>query len=211
MGKFVAGKYRNKDCGVILGVGLKGAGKYLSHVRDRIGNSVPTKEYQLWLSMLNRCYSKSYQKRRPTYTGCTVSEEFKSFQFFAEWCQSQIGFGIEGWSLDKDIIVEGNKEYSQDTCAFVPRQINSLLVDNKRVKGVLPTGVGFSKQNNKFVANITKRGKSYNLGYFYTIDEAFLAYKAAKESYIKEVADQWKADIDPRVYFALINRSILPD
>ena len=45
----------------------------------------------------------------------------------------------------------------------------------------------------------------------YVIDcaeEAFLAYKQAKELHIKEVANKWKDQIDPRVYEALMNYTV---
>ena len=41
--------------------------------------------------------------------------------------------------------------------------------------------------------------------------EAFYAYKAAKEVYIKEVANKWRDKIDPRVYEALMNWEVSAD
>ena len=38
------------------------------------GKSV--KEYDLWQSMLRRCFSEEYQTRQPTYKGCNVSDNF---------------------------------------------------------------------------------------------------------------------------------------
>ena len=38
--------------------------------------------------------------------------------------------------------------------------------------------------------------------------EAFYAYKEAKETYIKEVANKWKDNIDSRVYDALMNYQV---
>ena len=46
------------------------------------------------------------------------------------------------------------------------------------------------------------------LGGFDTPEEAFLAYKQAKEAYIKEVANKWKGQIDPKVYEALMNWNV---
>ena len=50
-------------------------------------NGVKTKEYGLWQNMLERCYSDTFKKKRPTYEGCEASENFKSFEYFYEWCQ----------------------------------------------------------------------------------------------------------------------------
>ena len=74
----------------VCGVGILGA-KYPSKVND-----VKTKEYELWTSMLERCYSATLKKKYPTYEGCEVSDNFKSFEYFYEWCNKQIGSGNEG-------------------------------------------------------------------------------------------------------------------
>ena len=46
------------------------------------------------------------------------------------------------------------------------------------------------------------------LGYFKTELEAYNAYKVAKESFIKEQANEWKDKIDNRAYEALINYTV---
>ena len=76
------------------------------------------KEYQLWQNMLIRCFSDKYQTRQPTYKGCSVSDNFLHYSFFYDWCQEQIGFGKvddkgRGWCLDKDLLLIGNKTYSE--------------------------------------------------------------------------------------------------
>lgn len=169
------------------------------------GGKLP-KEYKLWKNMLKRCYCEKYYTKQSTYKDCTVSDNFKYYSYFKEWCSSQIGFGNEGWCLDKDILIKGNKIYSEDTCVFVPREINNLLTKRDKLRGNYPIGVSPSK--GKLQSYINKKGKKCGLGTFNTIEEAFLTYKKAKEAYIKEVANKWKDQIDPRVYEALMNYQV---
>lgn len=167
-----------------------------------------TKEYQLWNSMINRCYNEKILSRSPTYKDCHVSEDWRYLSNFKEWCNQQIGFGNEGWHLDKDILVKGNKVYSEDTCCFVPPEINTLLVKRNSLRGEFPIGVSYKKRIGKYASQISKNGEVIHLGNFDTPEEAFQTYKQAKEAYIKEVANKWKDQIDPRVYEALMRWEI---
>ena len=187
----------------VYGVGILGT-KYPSAIVGR-----NTKEYKLWCRMLERCYSDTFQKRNPTYIGCEVSDKFKSYEYFYEWCHKQIGFGNEGWQLDKDLLVKGNKVYDENTCVFLPNEINILLTKRTALRGEYLIGVSWSKTNKAFVAQINKnKGKQEYLGSFATELEAFNAYKTAKESFIKEQANKWKSQIDERAYLALINYEV---
>ena len=95
--------------------------------------------------------------------------------------------------MDKDIVFKGNKLYSEDTCVFVPREINNLFTTRVRFRGEFPIGVHYSTGKGKFVAQISKNcDKRIHLGLFDTPEEAYLAYKKEKECYIKEVAEKWK-------------------
>ena len=172
-----------------------------------------TKEYDLWTSMLERCYSDNFKNKHPTYKDCEVSDNFKSYEYFYEWCQNQIGFGNDGngnpFHLDKDLLIKGNKVYSEDSCVFIPSEINTLLIKREASRGDYPIGVYWSKTNKAFVAQVSKnKGKSEWLGLFNTELEAFNAYKEAKESFVKEQADEWKGKIDDRAYNALMNYTV---
>ena len=187
----------------VFGVGVSGT-NYPATV-----NGVITKEYNLWQSMLKRCYNSAYQKKKPTYEGCKVSDNFKSYEYFYEWYHSQIGFGNEGWQLDKDLLVKGNKVYSENTCVFIPQEINSLLINNTASRGEHLIGVNWCKTKKAFKAQVCKnKGKQEHLGYYKTEIEAFNAYKKAKESFIKEQASKWQSQIDPRAYKALMNYTV---
>ena len=187
----------------VCGVGILGT-KYSPTV-----NGVLTKEYMLWCSMLKRCYSDTCKKKQPTYEGCEVSDNFKSYEYFYEWCHKQIGFGNEGWQLDKDLLTKGNKIYSESTCIFIPREINQILVKSTASRGKYLIGVCWDKTKKAFKASVNKnKGKQAYLGLFNTELEAFKAYKQAKELYIKEVANKYKSQIDLRAYNALMNYEV---
>ena len=191
----------------VYGVGILGT-KYLASI-----NGVQIKEYVLWKRMLERCYSDSaYQKKRPTYEGCEVSDNFKYYEYFYEWCNKQIGFDVKGWHLDKDLLIKGNKVYSESTCVFLPQEINTLLVKREALRGEHLIGVYWDKTRKAFRATVRKnKGKSEHLGYFKTESEAFKAYKTAKESFVKEQANEWKGEIDVRAYEALMNYKVSTD
>ena len=197
------GKVKDRYLPSVYSVGILGS-KYPSKVNGR-----NTKEYDLWHSMLQRCYSDKSKKKRPTYEGCEVSNKFKSYEYFYEWCHNQIGFGVEGWHLDKDLLVKGNKVYSEDSCVFLPSEINMVLVKHTPSRGKHPIGVSWYSKSKTFIAQVNKnKGKPENLGYFNTEIEAFNAYKQAKESFIKEQAEKWKGQIDERAYEALMKYEV---
>lgn len=174
-----------------------------TNIRDECG--VIEKEYRKWESMLDRVYARP----RKSYLDCTVSFKFQKYSDFKEWCNKQIGFDQEGWVLDKDILIKGNKEYSPETCCFVPSDINAIFIRQENIRGKHPIGVWFDKQKGKYQADVcVGRKKRKRLGGFDTPEEAFQAYKEAKELYIKEVANKWKDQIDPRVYEALIKYEV---
>lgn len=188
----------------VLGVGIVGS-KYLT--KDEVTQS-NTQEYEAWRGLLTRCYSSRLLKKRPTYLGCIASENFKHYEYFYEWCQNQIGFK-ERWNLDKDVLVKGNKVYSEDTCVFVPDEINCALCKTDKLRGKFPIGVHWDTNKKVFIAQVN-RGKGYQeyLGKFTTPEEAFEVYKKAKEAYLKDLAEKWRGRVDERVYCALMNYQV---
>jgi len=181
-------------------------------VNDWVGNvkvgGKDIKEYQLWANMIKRCFSEECKQSRPTYEGVTCSKEWLSMTKFIEDVSQMKGYGLSGWELDKDILQKGNKLYSKDTCCFVPQEVNSLLIKRDNSRGEYPVGVYFHKASGKFMAQININGKRKNLGYFNTPEEAFQAYKTAKEAYIKVVAQKWQHLLDERVYLALMSYEV---
>jgi len=151
------------------------------------GKQVTDHCYQAWQHMLERCYDPKFHERCPTYIGCTVVEEWRSFTVFRSWMLDQ---DYHGKHLDKDIIHPGNKMYSPEFCCFVSRQVNNLLTDHGAARGEWPKGVYFDKRNGRFIAHIRKHSKLHNLGYFDTPQEAAAVYRASKSAHITEIANQ---------------------
>ncbi|AFQ96434.1 hypothetical protein [Bacillus phage vB_BceM_Bc431v3] len=197
---FVEGAVRNLTHPVVYGVGFVGIGTYKTQE-----NGTDSKPYVIWHGMLRRCYEEVPTKRNSAYQGCTVDKEWHNFQNFAKWYEENFyQVGDEVMHLDKDILVKGNRVYSPDTCIFVPYQINMLFTNRRKDKGAYPTGVT-KRTNGKYAARLNKKHTRCSLGSFNTPEEASLAYRAAKEEYIKEVAMQYKPFIPNNLYVALLN------
>lgn len=99
----------------------------------------------------------------------------------------------------------GGDVYSPETCVFVPREINSVLTKMEVLRGEHPIGVYKDVKSGKFIAQVSLNlGSQEYLGRFESAQEAFEAYKNAKENYVKFIANKWKDTIDVRAYERLI-------
>lgn len=116
----------------VLGVGFVGIGNHKAYVNGKLTN-----KYRVWNKMLTRCYSNRHLKRCPTYKGCSVVEEWHSFQKFGDWFDVNY---IKGYQLDKDIKVNGNKVYGPSTCLFVTKAENVTKAFAKDFKFTSPQG-----------------------------------------------------------------------
>ena len=158
--------------------------------------------YRVWKDMLKRCYSTKYRERNPTYEGCSVSEEWLTFSNFRRWMEKQ---DFECMQLDKDLLFECNKVYSEETCVFVSSMVNSFTTDCGASRGEWPIGVHWNKGTSKFESRcrnpFTKR-QEY-LGLFLNELEAHQAWLERK----LELAHLLAAEqTDERVAKALIER-----
>lgn len=153
--------------------------------------------YKTWKSMLGRCYYESLHYT-PYYQGCTVSEDWLTFSNFKSWMEGQ---PWENCQLDKDILFEGNKEYSAQTCCFVPRNINILLTDREGARGSYPIGVYYREKHNKFTASV-RDTKSVHLGTYNTAEEAHQAWKKAKSGIISKRVAEWSTEISFNTFAA---------
>lgn len=161
--------------------------------------------YRVWSNMLQRCYSETYHKKFPTYVGCTIAEEWKTFSNFKSWME------VQDWKdkqLDKDLLVEGNKGYGPNTCVFVTGAVNLFMTDCGATRGNLPIGV--SRNGGNYMArcrNPFTKKREY-LGTFSCPEGAYLAWKARKAEHAARLAEE---QTDERVKKALIERYTMPE
>ena len=158
--------------------------------------------YQVWKTMLERCYSARVQERSPTYIGCTVTDDWLTFTNFKNWMVTQ---NWEGLELDKDILIEGNKAYSPETCVFVTGAVNKFTTDCGSARGELLLGVSWNKAKGKFRVRCRNpsSGKQEYLGLFTSEQEAHQAWRKRKNELAHELA---AIQTDQRVAKALIDR-----
>ena len=202
---FEKGNVKNPYDKTVYGVGYIGIGKYKISK-----NGKNTKAYEIWNTMLKRCYDPYHINRYPTYKDCFVCEEWHNFQNFAKWWEDNIyNCNNERMHLDKDILNKGNKIYSPETCILVPERINKLFCKSNASRGKYPIGVCYIEDRNKLrvVCNTyeDKKRKDKFLGYYPPNKpfQAFACYKQFKEQYIKQVADEYKDLIPEKLYKAM--------
>ena len=199
---FDKGLVKNPYIPSVYNIGIKG-NKYPSKINQKY-----TEEYRKWQNMLSRCYDKRF-KESYAYKDVTCCEEWLLYENFYEWLHSQENYNQwissnDRWSLDKDILVKGNKIYSPNVCSLVPEKVNNLFIRKKSSRGELPIGV--SKQGKYYASDCN--GKYVGLSK--TPEEAFEIYKIKKEESIKQIAQEEydKGNITKRCYNAMMNYEV---
>lgn len=158
--------------------------------------------HSLWRELLRRGYSEKEKQRHGGYTNSEVQSGWHKFSSFKEWMVKQ---NHQGLSLDKDILLKGNKIYGPELCCFVPAYVNTCLVLSDSIRGGLPVGVSISKayveagRRNIYNAAIkNKRADSYkqkNLGNFETAYEAHDAWRTEKIKILEKVIEDYAKEI----------------
>jgi len=182
---------------LVQGVGVNDVRCRTKFVVD--GVIVRCKIYEAWRSMLTRCYSAKWVNKYPTYSGCSVSDDWLIFSNFKRWMESQ---DWKGKQLDKDILSRGNKLYSPDYCCFVSSITNTFMTDSGAVRGEWPIGVSYNRARNKFISECSNpftKKKEY-LGGFENEISAHEAWRNRKHQLALQLAD---TQSDARVADAL--------
>lgn len=169
------GNVKNPYHPSLFKVGFKGEGEYTFKKHKDI--------YNIWRSMLSRCYRSN---QASAYINVTICKEWHNFQIFAKW--ATVNKVIEG-VIDKDILqpTERSKVYSPNTCLVIPRKLNNFIeiLQVNNTSGY--PGVSLEKVTNSWCARVVTDSSYKHLGVFETKKEAFERYKKEKLA----VLDNW--------------------
>ena len=170
--------------------------------KDREGNWVLRFKHKdkFVQTRLGRLHNNVTQRpgSNKSYADVTISEEFKDPQKFCDWAVQQPGWGL-GYSLDKDVLIRGNREYSADACVFLPQAVNTAIINTNILK---KTCISFSK--GKYRLKCSFGNQRILVTNIESEEAAFELYIKYKEGYVKRLAEEFKSTIDPRAYEALM-------
>lgn len=184
---------------LVCGVGINDADYVPSPTVGGGGLRCPA--YHRWTLMIERCYSRHYVERNPTYLDVTVCDEWKRFMGFRAWWAAN---QVDGWDIDKDILVPGNKTYSPDACIFVPRLINCFIADNAADRGPWPIGVSYEMDRGKFRSYCCNplTGRCEKIGRHddpLSANHAYVDRKLEHANAIRHISDSIDRRIHPRL------------
>lgn len=166
----------------VLGIGIVGTQEEVSK----------TVAYKYWAGMITRCYSEDYHKTRETYRGCSVAKEWHYFPNFRKWFNDNY---VDGYHLDKDLLNQGNKVYSPETCCFIPPEVNSYIVERGSIRDGCEMGVSKRRKKGSMKYNGIYNVVSVGVYLLRTTDLelANSRYKEFKKLVFEEIADKYES------------------
>ena len=151
--------------------------------------------YVTWQNMIQRCYSKKLQKKyKPQYRDKSVCEEWHNYANFKLWYEEHITEGCQ-IDLDKDLLKQGNKIYSPETCVFIEHYINTTF-EGKRGDCVI------QNKDGKYI--YTKKKNVV----FDTEEDAVQEYYKDQQKLINNMAEKHKGKIPNCAYEAMLRGNV---
>lgn len=173
---------------LVYGLGINDANYQVASRVD--GRLVICEYYTKWRNLIRRCSSMDSYR---SFEDNNLFADWIYFSRFKSWMETQNWKGLE---LDKDILSGGTGTYSPETCAFVPRYLNTILNYQKYKDGKNAIGVTYEEpvtsNSRPYAALISVKGKRKYLGSHKTSEAAHKAWQWAKAEQI-ENAISWYA------------------
>ncbi len=144
--------------------------------------------------MVQRCYDKKIHKKyKPEYKDKSVCEEWLNYSNFRIWFDEHyVPYKNNQIDLDKDLLVQGNKVYSPETCVFLLHYQNTMFERSAKDKI-------YEKEDGTFVIGGGKK-KTYA-----TLKEAEDIVCERNQNRIESVAEKCKGSIPMCAYEAMLN------
>lgn len=171
--------------------GLCGIGYSGMKMNPEMRHSV---SYYKWKNMVQRCYDKKVHKKyKPEYKDKSVCEEWLNYSNFRIWFDEHyVPCNNNQIDLDKDLLVQGNKVYSPETCVFLLHYQNTMFERSAKDKI-------YEKEDGTFVIGGGKK-KTYA-----TLKEAEDIVCERNQNRIESVAEKCKGSIPMCAYEAMLN------
>ena len=171
--------------------GLCGIGYSGMKMNPEMRHSV---SYYKWKNMIQRCYDKKVHKKyKPEYKDKSVCEEWLNYSNFKIWFDEHyVPCKNNQIDLDKDLLVQGNKVYSPETCVFLLHYQNTMFERSAKDKI-------YEKEDGTFVIGGGKK-KTYA-----TLKEAEDIVCERNQNCIESVAEKCKGSIPMCAYEAMLN------
>lgn len=171
--------------------GLCGVGYSGMKMNTEMRHSV---SYYKWKNMVQRCYDKKIHKKyKPEYKDKSVCEEWLNYSNFRIWFDEHyVQCKNNQIDLDKDLLVQGNKVYSPETCVFLLHYQNTMFERSAKDKI-------YEKEDGTFVIGGGKK-KTYA-----TLKEAEDIVCERNQNRIESVAEKCKGSIPMCAYEAMLN------
>ena len=144
--------------------------------------------------MVQRCYDKDVHKKyKPEYKDKSVCEEWLNYSNFRIWFEEHyVPCKNNQIDLDKDLLVQGNKVYSPETCVFLLHYQNTMFERSAKDKI-------YENEDGTFVIGGGKK-KTYA-----TLKEAEDIVCERNQNRIESVAEKCKGSIPMCAYEAMLN------
>lgn len=170
-------------------------------INDLANNKTKQENIGLTPELQKECYQAWNNRLAAQDCGrATVCIEWLTYSNFARWW---LETHIEDWSIDKDWLIAGNKQYHPDRCVWVPNKINSLMNDGRKKATGLPKGVSMDRKSYRAWCNVNGVQKYKN---FSTAHDAHRQWQLLKIQEINNVLREFAFDyrLDGRVITRLI-------
>ena len=149
--------------------------------------------YLLWKNVIQRCYNKKIHIYKPEYKDKSVCEEWLNYTNFKLWYDEHfISVKNNQVDLDKDLLVQGNKIYSPETCVFLLHYQNTMFESSAKDKI-------YENEDGTFVIGGGKKKK------YATLKEAEDIVCKRNQIRIESVAEKCKGKIPMCAYEAMLN------